>query len=227
MKSVIRRTFSPGTKRARKRYTRLDAVASILGQQRKEHHMRVAARRVLIVEDEDILADNLKAHLERASCDARVAGDGASAIHLMADFAPEVVVLDYRLPDMDGFEVLDAIRCRCSIAECVLITGHPTSEVYSGAAERGIRHILFKPFPLVELSKLVCADIPADGPAVRQPRASVQDSAPQDVPPAPLPERRHHAPSGFPMRLFDGSWLYADRRHPAQVRQGGKKREGN
>lgn len=197
----------------------LDPVRLIRGFRRMGHHMP-AATRVLIVEDEDILADNLKAHLERVSCNARIAADGATAIRLMDEFSPEVLVLDFRLPDMDGFEVLDAIRCRCSLRECVLMTGHPTSEVYSGAAERGIRHILFKPFPLVELSKLVCATGPFLGAGPLH-----GDRAPHGTALPPHQERRHDTRRGFPMRLFDGTWLYADRRHPASINPDEKKND--
>lgn len=153
------------------------------------------ARRVLIVEDEEILAGNLKAHLERAACDACIAADGASAIGLVDAFAPALVVLDYGLPDMSGFEVLDAIRCRRCDAGCILITGHPSGEVVRGAQQRGIRHILLKPFPLVELSQVVCEMLQG--------------------PPAPaggMQERRRSVRSDFPMRLYDGSWLHAERR---------------
>lgn len=169
-----------------------------------------AARRVLIVEDEDILAGNLKSYLERASCDTRIASDGASAIRSFDEFAPDVLVLDYRLPDMNGFDVLDAIRCRCDLRMCVLMTGHPTSEVYDGAAERGIRHILFKPFPLLELSKLVCAT----GPFATTCELH-GDDAPKGAPVLPQQERRHQTRRRFPIRLFDGTWLYADRRQSA------------
>lgn len=153
-----------------------------------------AARRVLIVEDEEILAGNLKSHLERAACDTRVAPDGASAIELIDGFSPEVLVLDYRLPDMTGFQVFDAIRDVCGEPRGILITGHPSNEVISGAYERGIAHILFKPFPLVELSKVVCSD----APAVNRP-----------------PDRRCNARYDFPMQLYDGSWLQAERRKGA------------
>ncbi len=168
-------------------------------------------RRILIIEDEEILADNLKAYLERSSLVAEIAPDGASAIRLAESFTPECVVLDYRLPDMDGFDALDCLRRQCGHLSCVLITGHPTSEVYAGAARRGIEHILFKPFPLSELSSVVqglANQVPAPG------------TAPGEAPAAPYTgvERRHGGKERFPMRLFDGSWLHADRRHPADVR---------
>lgn len=119
-----------------------------------------ATRRVLIVEDEEILAGNLQAYLERAACEACVAPDGNTAILLAATFKADVLVLDYRLPDMTGFQVLDAIRARGAPANAVLMTGQPRDEVCDEAARRGIAYILFKPFPLVELWNAVCGMAP-------------------------------------------------------------------
>lgn len=170
-----------------------------------------ASRRVLIVEDEDILAENLQAYLQRASCEARVASDGASALRTLEGFSPDVLVLDYRLPDMSGFQVLDAIRMRGATANAILMTGQPRNEVYDEALRRGIEHILFKPFPLAELSKVVrCI-----GPAVATPARS--EAAPYGGQGLTHPDRRLHASKRFPMRLYDGTWLFADRRHAGRA----------
>ncbi|NMG32545.1 response regulator [Aromatoleum evansii] len=166
-----------------------------------------ATRRVLIVEDEDILAENLQAYLRRACCEARVASDGASAIRLLDEFAPEVLVLDYRLPDMSGFQVLDTIRMRGATANAILMTGQPRDEVCEEAARRGIEHILFKPFPLAELSKVVCSL----GPYV--PTRVAGGAEQYGTHGLTHPDRRQHPSHRFPMRLYDGTWLFADRRH--------------
>ncbi|WP_026295856.1 response regulator [Aromatoleum toluclasticum] len=172
-----------------------------------------ASRRVLIVEDEDILAENLQAYLQRASCDARVAPDGASAIRALDGFVPDVLVLDYRLPDMSGFQVLDAIRMRGATANAILMTGQPRNEVYDEAVRRGIEHILFKPFPLAELSKVVrCI-----GPYVATPVGGGAEPY-GDGQGLTHPDRRLHASNRFPMRLYDGTWLFADRRHAGRFR---------
>ena len=173
-----------------------------------------ASRRVLIVEDEDILADNLQAYLQRACCEARVAPDGASAIRALDGFVPDVLVLDYRLPDMSGFQVLDAIRMRCATANAILMTGQPRNEVCDEAARRGIEHILFKPFPLAELSKVVCSI----GPYVA---TRVAGGAGQHGPHGLThADRRRHPSHRFPMRLYDGTWLFADRRHAHRALEG-------
>jgi len=171
-----------------------------------------ASRRVLIVEDEDILAENLQAYLQRASCDARVASDGASAIRTLDGFSPDVLVLDYRLPDMSGFQVLDAIRMRGATANAILMTGQPRNEVYDEAARRGIEHILFKPFPLAELSKGVCNIGPGVATRVAGGAEPYGDHG------LTHPDRRQHPSHRFPMRLYDGTWLFADRRHAGLYR---------
>ncbi|WP_397448563.1 response regulator [Pseudomonas sp. NA-150] len=159
--------------------------------------------KVLVVEDEQILAQNLEVYLEAQGLDVRVAHDGAKAISIAEGFAPEVVVLDYRLPDMEGFQVLDAVRQN---RDChfVLITAHPTSEVCDRAVQLGVSHILFKPFPLAELARAVCDLLGMK----REPKSGVIMSE-------GFFERRHSRTDKFPLQLYDGSWVLADRRRIA------------
>lgn len=113
-------------------------------------------KKVLVVEDEPTLAENIGTYLSNLGCEVRVIGDGANAIAQCPRFAPDMLILDYSLPDMNGFEILDAVRrggCRC---ECVMITAHPLQTVRQAAEARGIVQILFKPFALAELARLVC-----------------------------------------------------------------------
>ncbi|CAD5108980.1 response regulator [Zestomonas carbonaria] len=154
------------------------------------------ANKVMVVEDEQILAQNLKVYLETLQWDVRLASDGDSAIRLAEEFRPDVIVIDYRLPDMEGFEVLDAISDEWE-GRSVLITAHPTSEVYDAAIHHGVGHILFKPFPLGELARAIHNRV---GEASGRSGASV------------LVDRRHNKEVSFPLQLYDGSWVLADRR---------------
>lgn len=111
------------------------------------------AIRMLIVEDEDILAVNLMAYIQRFGWDVRIASTGLQALATADDFGPELLLLDYGLPDMTGFQILDAIQAKCCCASfgCVLMTAHPCDMVRAGAEQRGIQRILYKPFSLNEL----------------------------------------------------------------------------
>jgi DNA-binding NtrC family response regulator len=113
---------------------------------------------------------------------------------------PGVIVLDYRLPDMDGFHVLDALKMHWK-GGCILITGHPSSEVLESARRRSISHIMFKPFPLEELRRLV-------GVLLEAP------STQRDRPLTIIADRRKERIDVFPLRLYDGSWVMTDRRQP-------------
>lgn len=160
------------------------------------------SNKVLVVEDEQILAENLKTYLETLRCHVQTAADGASAIHHIEHFFPHVLILDFRLPDMEGFAVFDSIAPRWRGA-CVVITAHPTSEVCDGAARRGIQHILFKPFPLRVLGQLVSYLL------------GIGSSQEPDNPEG-IVDRRSQTAASFPLQLYDGTWLAADRRHTTQ-----------
>ena len=156
--------------------------------------------KVLVVEDEKLLAENLKDYLQAQGLEVRMAHDGGAAIGEAERFVPDVMVFDYRLPDMEGFEVLDAVRLnrKCHF---VLITGHPTAEVCERARQLEVSHILFKPFPMAELARAVLDLLGRQ----REPNAAVSSSE-------GFVERRQSRTESFPLQLYDGSWLLADRR---------------
>ncbi|MEN8641008.1 MULTISPECIES: response regulator [Pseudomonas] len=156
--------------------------------------------RVLVVDDEQTLAQNLQAYLQAQGLEVHLAHDGTSGIEQAEKLAPDVIVLDYRLPDMEGFQVLETVR---SHRQChfVLITAHPTVEVRERAAELGVSHVLFKPFPLMELARAIFDLMGIE----RQRRAT-------DSPAEGFVERRQNRNDAFPLQLYDGSWVLADRR---------------
>ena len=115
------------------------------------------AKKVLIVEDEEIFAENLQTHFHRSGWHARIATTGKSAVAAANEFRPELILLDYHLPDMDGFQALDAIRGADHCCGCVLMTGHPTDFVLAGAKRHAIGRILCKPFSMAELHNQLLA----------------------------------------------------------------------
>jgi CheY-like chemotaxis protein len=161
------------------------------------------SKKVLIVDDEEILAGNFQTYLEMLGCEVQTAASGAIALQRVQPFKPDLLLLDYRLPDMTGFEVFDAMRTLHS-CEAVLMTAHPSIEVCNRAIERHIDIILLKPFPLHELGNVVLHGLP--GAALRD-----EQPAPETV----QVERRRGGEVNFPLKLYDGAWVLSDRRRAA------------
>ena len=155
---------------------------------------------VLVVDDEQTLAGNIQAYLDAQGLNVHVSYDGVSAIGEAERTQPDVIVLDYRLPDMEGFQVLEAVRKNRN-CHFVLITAHPTAEVRERANQLGVSHILFKPFPLAELAR-----------AVNDLMGIKREAGSEATADTGFVERRQSRSDSFPLQLFDGSWVLADRR---------------
>jgi DNA-binding response OmpR family regulator len=115
------------------------------------------SNKVLIIEDEEIFAENLQTHFQRSGWNARIASTGKSALKAANEFRPRLILLDYHLPDMSGFEALDAIRAAHHRCGCVLMTGHPSDVVLADAKRRAIGRVLCKPFSMVEMHSQLLA----------------------------------------------------------------------
>lgn len=106
--------------------------------------------RVLIVEDDRGLARALAITLTARGEEATVAGTAAEAIDAAAHLHPDVIVLDLGLPDMDGFEVLQAIRGWSNVPIVVLSARHDAQEKVR-CLDAGADDYVTKPFGMDEL----------------------------------------------------------------------------
>jgi DNA-binding response OmpR family regulator len=109
--------------------------------------------RVLIVEDEQHLAEGLKFNLEAEGHQAMVAGDGREALELLLDkHAPyEVVILDVMLPGKDGFQVASELRAAGQYVPILMLTSRGRPEDVLRGFEAGADDYLPKPFELAIL----------------------------------------------------------------------------
>lgn len=114
------------------------------------------AHRILLVEDEHVLAENVKTFLARRSSDVRIAANGRSAMEMIESFAPDVVVLDYGLLGENGLQVYrEMVRHHNRPIGCVMVTGYPLEKIAPSANKLGIHYLLNKPFSLSELQQLI------------------------------------------------------------------------
>src|SRR6266508_6608893 len=70
----------------------------------------LTGRRILVVDDEEYITDLLGTALRFVGCDVRVATTGQEALAHVADFSPEMILLDVMMPPPDGFEVARRLR---------------------------------------------------------------------------------------------------------------------
>jgi len=113
-------------------------------------------QRILIIEDGRVLAKNMKTYLSCDSCDVRTAADAAQALQLLDSFAPDALVLDYGLPDVDGLQTYaEIVRRQARIIDGVMITGDPNAQLAQDARQLGIKHVIGKPFRFSELRQLL------------------------------------------------------------------------
>jgi DNA-binding NtrC family response regulator len=107
---------------------------------------------VLIVEDERVLAEAMSDYLARHGFETAVAGSGEAALDAVHRSEPDLVVLDYQLPGMDGVEVLREIRQRAPQAAVVMLTAHGNVKTAVEAMRAGAFDYLTKPIDLEELA---------------------------------------------------------------------------
>ena len=100
---------------------------------------------ILIVDDEEVVRLSHLRSLEGADCNARAAADGKEALAVMEQHPVDVVLLDLRMPDLDGMDVLKTIKQRWPDSEVVVITGYPSIESAKQAVRLGAFNYLAKP----------------------------------------------------------------------------------
>jgi DNA-binding response OmpR family regulator len=106
---------------------------------------------VLIVDDEEILAGAVRAYLVRRGYTVDVAGSGEHALARMRQSHLDLVILDYRLPDMDGLETLRRLKQLAPSPEVIMLSAHDGPEIAQGAIRLGAFEYLVKPIDLVRL----------------------------------------------------------------------------
>lgn len=107
--------------------------------------------RVLVADDEEQVLDGLAALLETAGYSVIAkAANGQEVLELNEALSPDVILLDVKMPDMDGIEVTRAIM-KAKPVPIILCTAHCDEALMLSAAEAGVYAYLIKPFHLSDL----------------------------------------------------------------------------
>jgi DNA-binding response OmpR family regulator len=116
----------------------------------------VTARSILVVEDEEAIAEAVRARLANEGYSVRLAFDGPQALDAVANERPDLVVLDLMLPGMDGLEVCREIQRTDWVPVLMLTARTEEADKVAGFAV-GADDYLTKPFSLRELAARVRA----------------------------------------------------------------------
>lgn len=107
--------------------------------------------KILLVEDEQMLAEILSDTLSNRDFEVRTAFDGLQALELLQEWQPEVIVADVMMPRMDGFTLTQRLRSRGCEAPVLFLTARSSTEDVVRGFEAGGNDYLKKPFAIDEL----------------------------------------------------------------------------
>lgn len=110
-----------------------------------------ATAKILVVDDDEVVRLSHQRSLRDARCTVTAAEDGARALSAMEREPADVVLLDLRMPGLDGMSVLKQLKQRWPTSEVVVITGYPTVETAKEAVRLGAHDYLAKPLGPVEV----------------------------------------------------------------------------
>src|SRR5205085_1066511 len=100
---------------------------------------------ILVVDDEAAIRDSLHMILEYEGYRVEEAGNGSQALSKVAERAPDAIVLDIKMPEMDGLELLKALRERGYDMPVLMISGHADVATAVEATRRGAFDFFEKP----------------------------------------------------------------------------------
>ena len=102
--------------------------------------------RVLLIDDNDDTREAVGQFLRTHGHIVRTAPNGKEAMAALTSDTPDVVVLDYKMPEMDGISFLEVIRCylRWQSLPVILVTAYPEGSHIRRAAELGVRKTFLK-----------------------------------------------------------------------------------
>lgn len=106
---------------------------------------------VLLVDDETEFLETLIKRLKKRNLTALGANSGEQALEVLAQNPIDVVVLDVKMPGMDGISTLKAVKKAKPLVEVIMLTGHANMEVAIEGMELGAFDYLMKPMDIDDL----------------------------------------------------------------------------
>ena len=111
----------------------------------------MASFHVLLVDDEVAFLEALAKRLRKRNIDTTLSSSAKEALRILGETPVDVVVLDLKMPGMDGIEAVRAIKRATPLVEVIMLTGHASVEAAMEGMELGAFDYLTKPVDIEEL----------------------------------------------------------------------------
>jgi len=125
---------------------------------------QVTKTRALVVEDDPNIVDLIRSNLAVRGFDTVVSADGSRALQLLDTQAPDIVLLDLMLPEVDGFELCRQMRERSGVA-IIVVSARGGERDKVTALNMGADDYMTKPFSIEELLARITATLRRTRPA--------------------------------------------------------------
>ncbi len=155
---------------------------------------------VLVVDDEPHIRRTLGINLRARDYEVEMAGDGRSALQIIAERTPDVIVLDLGLPDIDGLDVLRRLRAVSTVPVVVLSARHDSDDKV-GALDAGADDYVTKPFGMDEFLARVRAAVRRGASETHEPLIVTTEDFILD-----FGERQARRTNGTEIRLTPTEW---------------------
>ena len=143
---------------------------------RQSDRLRMADTRILVVEDEQPIRDLIAFGLRRAGCDVALAEHSQAALASIGDRRPDIVLVDWMLPDMSGLELVRVLRRDANTRDIpvVMLTARGEEADKVAGLESGADDYVTKPFSARELIARIQAVLRRSAPVGESERVDVQ-----------------------------------------------------
>jgi len=115
--------------------------------------------KLLIVDDESDIREFARNFFRKRNIDTHTAEGGKEALEIIEKENPDLVLLDVRMAEMTGIEVLQTLRGRNNNTKVIMVTGVEEEETVKTAHDLGVREFIHKPLVLEELEKIVLKEL--------------------------------------------------------------------
>lgn len=111
--------------------------------------------KILIVDDQKGVRRLLEELFKKEGWEVRIAGDGQEAIDKVEEMVPDLILMDVKMPVMNGLEATHEIIARNPGIPIIMMTAYGEIEVVKQALEAGVKRCISKPFDIMVLRDLV------------------------------------------------------------------------